>query len=196
MLCGLVIILRAIYPNIKFDETSLILFVIAILVLLMPKDFLERLQRLKIKDFFEIELQKLREKTERAERRVEERELPEVEFEGVSTEMLEKIEKIMGLDPRAAIVIISMEIEKSLKEIFEEFRISEGKRPLSVPRMARILAERQIIPHEVVSALTDFWSIRNKVIHEYRFKLSDEQLYDIIDLGLRILKLLSLRRRK
>ena len=196
------VILRALYPDVKFDETSLILFVIAILVLLVPKDFLERLQKLKIKDLIEIELQELKEKTEKAERAVEEqiertakeRMLPEVWLGFLSPEMMEKMEKIIEIDPKIAIIVISMEIERSLREILEEYGVSE--RPLSVRKMAKILAEKQLIPREVEEALTYFWNLRNRVIHEVRFEIPDEELYSIIDLGLRLLKLLSLRRRK
>ena len=195
IICGVVIVARAICPGLRFDNISLIIFMLGSIVILLPelRDIIGRVKKFKMGDF-EVELaEKLEElavKTDNAEIMAGERAKPEMIFHGINDEVVGKLAQASS-DPRAALLLIAIEIEQVVRSLAEQVDIQNSRRyPIS--KLLHLLAEKQVITPEVVPIFQDFWTIRNQVVHGHHFELSTGKLYELVELGVRILRLLSM----
>lgn len=195
VICISLIIIRAIWPNFKFDNISLILFVTCAIVLLFPElwELIRRVRKVRIGDF-EVEIgEKLKElatKTENVETNISEVSIKQAEYQGISDEVIGKFIQTSS-DPRAALLMVAIEIERTIRSISDKAKIPESRKPYPISRVITSLAKKEIINPNVVPIFKDFWAIRNKVVHGLHFELSSGKLYELIALGLRILRLLS-----
>lgn len=55
------------------------------------------------------------------------------------------------------------------------------------------LAKKDIISQEAYHLIRKFLELRNKAVHDYQFKIEASQIYEVVELGLRILKILSVK---
>lgn len=193
-LCALIIILRAWLPDFRFDETSLILFAIGVVVLVLFElgDIYSRV-RFKFRDI-EVELERrlaaLTVQTEEAERAMQETPPGEVEYRGLPVAVSNRLAEAAS-DPRAALLLVAIDIERAARELAESFGLPEATRPTSVLSVVRALTRQGVLPQEVQAAFMDFWAIRNQVVHGHHFELSEGRLFELVELGLRVLSLLS-----
>lgn len=194
-LCALIIGLRAWLPDFRFDETSLILFAIGVLVLVLPelRDIIYRLRRFKGLGF-ELELEPkvaaLTAKTQKAERVMEEAPTTELEYRRIPATVSSKLAEA-ATDPRAALLLLAIDIEQAARESAESFGLPEATRPLSAPALVRALFKKGVLIPETQAAFMDFWAIRNQVVHGQHFEVSEGRLFELVELGLRVLRLLS-----
>ncbi|KGL58419.1 hypothetical protein [Polaribacter sp. Hel1_85] len=108
-------------------------------------------------------------------------ETKETEFE-ISTELSTNILKL------------SIEIEKTLKEIYELGFHSEEKIPISVFKLIEKLNEGRIIDNETSDLLKSFWNLRNKTVHNHNFEIEKKEFISFTDVGIRILRILKIIR--
>jgi len=194
--CLAVVILRATLPNLKFDNVSLVLFVLGVIILLFPEihDLIRRIKRVKIGSF-EMELgEKLKELAARTDN-VEEKASNSPLKSHISPERDDEVIKRfinVSSDPRATLLLVAIEIEKSLRNLAEQAQVPEAKRFYSTTKLMNFLADKRMINPDVVPIFKDFWSIRNQVVHDHHFDLSSGKLYELTELGLRILRLLTI----
>lgn len=94
-------------------------------------------------------------------------------------------------NPRGILVSLAVEIEKVLRRIAEYYDIPEARKTTSPHKLMQIMVKRRIISEEIFPLFRDFWMIRNQAVHSAKFKISEEELYRLIDLGIRILRLLN-----
>ncbi len=190
---------RIIWPDIKFDSTSLYLFLFAAVVILIPDigDLISRIKKIKKGDL-EIELESkinaLADQTERTEEAIERSEEGEFEIEFIPDEHYGRILEYTK-DPRGGLVAIAVEIESTINRIARDYNISPKSRYLSPIKAVDQLDRKGILPSELPSLVRDFWTLRNRAFHSANFSLTDEQLYRLLDLGVRILDLLSVRKK-
>jgi hypothetical protein len=192
--CIGVIAARAIWPELRFDNISLALLVVAVVASLLPelRGALGRVKKVKVGDV-EVELgEKLKAlagKTEAVESSLaqEKRQpiIPEATDDEVSIWLTSA-----GSDPRAALLLLAIEIEKTARELATAAEIPQSSRPYPLSKQLAVLAERQVIDPRIVPLFQDFWSIRNSVVHGHHFELSEGKLYELVEFGLRILRLL------
>lgn len=192
-LCLLIIFLRIYYPNMNFDDTSLKLLLISIFLLIIPefRILLERIKKIKKGDFEVLlgEISKLEDKTSVAEATIgTEGTKSNIIYEDISSELKSKLIE-MASDPRGSLMMLAIEIEGKIRSLASMTDIEDVKRPGSVIQLLRIMTRQNIIPSEVMPIFQDFWKIRNKIIHE-GYKLENDNLYSLVDLGLRILRLI------
>lgn len=196
LLCALIIVVRVLWGNIRFDQTSLWIFIIAVIVILIPDigDLVARIRKVKKGDFeieFESRIAQLALNTEKAEEEAQETEIGEYLSEYSPLELRGRISEITR-DPRAGLVALAAEIEAALSILAERYNLrGKGKR---IPNRYIIteLARRGVVPKDLPVLFNDFWSIRNQAVHSITFQPSDQSLYEILDLGTRILRLLSI----
>jgi len=204
--CCSIIILRLIFPQFSFDNTSLILFGIAIIGFIIPNPDLlfNRAKKIKIWDF-EIELDKLNRETEKIERRIREKELKTPSISGLENSQNKRFRKriqnetIENSDLNFAfsdnlhtdILKISIEIEKILRVIYETNLDTKHDRPLSVYLLIKELKKNEIIDSEIMTLLNEFWSFRNQIVHSTTRVTTEEELLSFTDIGLRIIKILN-----
>ena len=55
------------------------------------------------------------------------------------------------------------------------------------------MVSEKILSKDILASFKDFWLIRNQVVHGTHFELSERQLYELVEIGVRILKLLTSR---
>jgi hypothetical protein len=183
-------------PNLRFDNVSLWLFVFAALVLLVPDigDILSRVRRIKKGDL-ELELEGRLDELARRTEAAEEKMGLEEELYAVA-DMREFRQRVAELarDPRGGLITVAVEIEAALRDLSERFGIAPRGRYLSAHRVVDELASRGLLPDELPGLFRDFWAVRNQAVHSLDYEPSPQQLYEILDLGIRILGLLNLRR--
>jgi uncharacterized protein YutE (UPF0331/DUF86 family) len=67
---------------------------------------------------------------------------------------------------------------------------------MSPIRAIDILVKKGFVPSKLNSLIRDFWVIRNQAVHHLEFQFTNQRLYRLLDLGIRILDLLSYRKPK
>lgn len=189
---------RIFWPDLRFDTTSLYLFLFAAIVILIPDigDLISRIKKFKKGDL-EIELESkinaLANQTEKTEEAIERSDEDEFEVEFIPDENYKRILDYTK-DPRGGLVAIAVEIESTINKIARDYQISPKSRYVSPIRAVEQLDGKGILPSELPALVRDFWTLRNKAFHSTDFSLNDEQLYRLLDLGVRILDLLSVRK--
>ncbi|WP_415345026.1 hypothetical protein [Clostridium perfringens] len=126
-------------------------------------------------------------KAEEAEKKINEENInSKVEYSGLDDATISNISQAIN-DPRGAIMIIAVEIEKKIRNL----ATSEGIqcRTLSINKMLIELETRGVLDIEVVDLFREFWKVRNTVVHG-RTDLDNESLYEIAEIGIKILKLI------
>ena len=195
------VVVRALWPDIRLDEISLMLFALAALALLSPDlaPIAGRIRRLKLWQI-EVELsEKIGELAQRAEVAAGEASahrgaaVPGIRA-GVPPEVAERLADAAA-DPRAGLLLVAIEIEQAIRGLAAQYGISAGVGRVSTRRTLRELATRGAVPREVVPLFEDFWQVRNEVVHGAGFKVPTGHLYELVDVGFRILELISLGER-
>jgi hypothetical protein len=199
IVCFLIIGIRAVFPDILFDTISLWLFLITVVVWLLPDfpEFLSRIKRFKKGDIeieFESRVSELAKKTEEIEEEVEkETEIiasNEIQYEGLSAETKSILSK-SAAHPRTALITLAVEIETELRNISEQNDISGYQKILNPSRLVQELVNRKILTTNVQALFKDFWTIRNQAVHGSNFEVSQDKLYELVELGIRLLKILK-----
>jgi len=197
ILAVLIIIVRAIWPEIKYDDTSFYLTLLVAVVLLIPDigNLVSRVKKFKKGDL-EIELEskidELAGKTEKAEEDIEVS-TEAYEFERIPNDLRNRIAEYTR-DPRGGLIAVAVEIESKIDEIARRYKIEKRPKYISPIKNIDEFTKRGIVPKELSTLIRDFWTIRNRAVHSTEFKLTNEHLYRLLDLGIRILDLLSLRK--
>lgn len=204
--CVGVIVARAALPELRFDNISLLLLVLVVIILLIPElpALMGRIRKLRVGDF-EIELdEKLTElaaKTDTVEAAVGEQaavlspdRLMESKF-AIATGIDSEVTKLMELpNPEAALVLIAAQIEKTIRILASETDLPELRYPRPFRQVLRVLVEKQLLNPDIFPLFQDFWAIRNRVVHGRHFEVSEGRLYELVELGFRILRLLAITR--
>ena len=195
ILCLLIIVIRIIWDNIKFDETSLWLFIIAVIVILIPDigDLFSRIKKFRKGDVeieFETRIAQLALNTEKAEETAEDITGAEYLSEFSPLELRERLADVTR-DPRAGLIALAVEIEAALAILSAQYGLRDKGQRVSVHHTVSELSRRGVLPKEIPSLLRDFWTIRNEAVHSISFQPSEKSLYEILDLGVRILRILS-----
>jgi hypothetical protein len=177
----------------QVDQTTVWLLLIALISLFLPQflDILKQARRLKTGPFemeLDASIQDLRTKTEAAEKAIEQVSPPAPS--GVT--LPENLSKRIGesaSNPRDLLLAISVEIEQKLKEIANLYKILP--QPTAQQVVRQLYEAGKVGIGEVYEAFHEFWEVRNMLVHGNSYRLSDKYLYETIELGLRVLKLLD-----
>ena len=193
ILCFLIIFLKTSWKNFVFDEISLWLFIIAVIVMLIPDigELINRIKKFKKGDLeidFEKHISSIVIQTDIAERKLEEAEIIK-EDRDIPKDVRAVLEE-SSRNPRGALITLGVEIEKVLEVLAAKYNITNKGRYFSPRFTLQRLVKIQIIPKEASELFLDFWEIRNQALHLARFKLDQDRLYELVVVGFRILKLL------
>lgn len=179
------------FPELTFDLISVSLLAIGTLALLIknPKKLFDKAKKIKLGSF-ELELQELNEETEKVEENLE------VETDGpvgLGAPAIDDNEELYQIsdDYSTDLIRLSVEIEKTLRIIFERHFKSTEKRPLSVGRMIEKLGTENVIDYDTNKLLRKFWNLRNELIHNHKFEIQKMEFIAFNDIGIRILKILK-----
>ena len=89
------------------------------------------------------------------------------------------------------IIKLSIEIEKTLRTIYEIHFQTEQNRPVAISKLINKLNEEKVINNDAFNLLKTFWEMRNKIIHDHNITFSDRDYMSFVDIGIRILKVLK-----
>ena len=189
--CISLVIIRFKYPNLKFDNITFNLILIAVIVLIIPdiKDLLLRIRKIKKGDFeaeFGEMISDLADRTSEAEESIEDKN--DITPADISDEFLKRF-SAAAADPRGAFLVLSIEIESRIRELVHKLNIPEVKKTMSLNKILDVLGEQEFIEKKLINATRRFWSIRNDIIHD-NYNTSSGTIYRLIDIGLDILRLL------
>ncbi|MCK4305415.1 MAG: hypothetical protein KAY24_14350 [Candidatus Eisenbacteria sp.] len=193
VLCGGLIVLRGMYQGFEFDNISLGLLVLAAILLVLgnPDEIRKRLKRLKVGSV-ELELhEQVRSLVKRAGDVVEE----ESVAQGPEALRLpdDVREKLVGdaENPRAVLLLLASEIEKRVVELSNKHEIlRSASKGVPVIGTVNILVQRGVLEGKALHLLQDFWNVRNRVVHSIDTSLSETELYGLVEVGIRIVRLL------
>ncbi len=190
LLCIALLILRIVFPGVKIDQTSiwLVILIVAIVLLPDPKDIFSRMRRFKKGDF-EIDFDARIHDLKRAVKETEDETSPDqlqLSAEGIPSDVMDRIEHSMS-EPRGALINIGVEIEKRLAELADQNEIKTPGRFFSPRRALEKLVGMQKLPPQALSLFLDYWAIRNDAAHMVGFDLDRDYLYELANLGLKIL---------
>ncbi len=194
----LAILARMLWPDLKFDEISLVLLVIGAIALLLTDidGVVSRIKKIKGGEFeieFDTVLTKLAGETEKLEQKIDEQQAKGLTVSVPATLRSEDLLRLTA-NPRGALVAVAVEIERAVRELAEYYAVPAAKKAISPVRVVDELVNRRYIPEELASLTRDFWVARNSAVHSIEFQPSSNQLYELLDLGLRLVRLLSIRR--
>lgn len=189
-LCLLVIIVRALFPEIVFDAISLALLAIGFVALFIPvpASMLTRTKRLKFGSF-EIELEELNAATEKLEEKIVAKETKSASISGFKQSSEYYYNPATAT--RMEIVKLSVEIEGAIRDIHQQAVKSQDKRPIAFNKTSDELLHKGVIDNETHDLIQKFWKIRSLAIHAHDFALNKQELVSFIDIGVRVLKILK-----
>ena len=104
-------------------------------------------------------------------------------------DIVRKIIGEAGRSPKAALIMLSAEIEKFATEFLATTGNLKGRRAISVRQAIQELHQSYGLPSHVLSSLEHFWEIRNRLIH--KGEGGEEEILRAIDSGISILKALQ-----
>ncbi|MCQ8894991.1 hypothetical protein NQT62_00885 [Limnobacter humi] len=194
--CVAIVIGRFVYPSLVYDSSSRDLILIAMLCILVPDlaKLISRVNKVKIGDK-EIELAEalddLAKKTEEAEEQLSKSE--DGGFKRATPEASPNIDKYLR-DPRGGLIAVAVDIEERVQTILTQNNLDTSRGYMSPMHAAELLARRGIVVRELPILMKDFWVVRNRAFHSSNVKLSEQDVYRLVDLGVRILELLAVTR--
>lgn len=194
LICIGIIGIRMKWPHLKFDNLSLYLLIISILLILFPdfKDLFSRLKKLRKGDLeleFGEKLSSLAKKTNEVENSLAIKEVSNIEYGEFKEETRKRLAQASS-DPRGALMVVGIEIESKIRKLAKEANIHNESKLPPLEKLLNRLEKEDIVLDELIHIIKEFWSIREKLIHEEHFDLSSGKIYEFTDLGLKILKLL------
>lgn len=219
LLCITVIILRMLFDNIRFDNTSLYILVLLIVTMLIPdlQELLLRIKRFRKGDF-ELELSEIVKELKDKVEEVEEKQIKdstkdtnelkknsdnstpkkanilketpgiyELETKEIKEDPFEEQIKNLIDYPVQLVIFISAEIEKRVRLLVLN---ESNKINLTHKAALKEAINRKIISKDIWILNEKFMKIRNYAAHGHNSEFNEIEIYEAIELGLRILKLL------
>ncbi|CAM1350170.1 conserved hypothetical protein [Tenacibaculum ascidiaceicola] len=180
-----------VFPKLTFDLISLSLLAIGTFAILInePEKLLKRTKKIKLGSF-ELELEELNKEIKKVEESLFVKADKAIGLGSPSIRNNEETYQITD-DYSMDLIRLSVEIEKTLRIIFEEhFKLSET-RPLSIMIMVEKLREGNVIDYDTAKSLQKFWKLRNELIHNHKFEIKKKDFIAFNDIGIRVLKILK-----
>lgn len=202
------LVLRALLPDLRIDEISIALLLLVALVLLVPDlaTIVDRLKKLKVGSVIELELgERVRQLDHNAERALQDvsagrlappaRKSPGAYLLAVPDDRPDRIAQRIAQsagDPRTALTVLSIELERALRQLAAKASLDPAQVALTpVPALLDHLLQSNVLPAQIAALYRDFWSLRNQVVHSAGHDVPAGQAYQLIDVGLKLLRLLD-----
>ncbi len=197
ILCTIFVVAGMLSPTMKIDSNAIWLIGIAAIVFVLPnlRSLMPYVKKIKIGDA-ELELREdisvLEREVERATDAVAEQS-GTTALKGSDNKAASDVEKVIeeaAKSPRAALLLLSAKIEEKLRRVLRDADI-DYQPVSSSTRLVELGVKHQIFPLEILSAIRDFASVRNRVAHGAAFDIDDSYILSIISLGTQLLNVIS-----
>jgi|GEM_PF-2562279 hypothetical protein len=194
------VVLRMFFPHLVFDSTSLILFAIAAIALLLPTllSLLPPLKKLKYGDF-EAEFNEAIKRLEQRVGEAEQAPAPEPPKQQTGGHPPMRGRYVKGFkDILAApgsntekILAAGILCEGMLSETARDLELTKGSQPRTPKAIVQALASHGFVSQAEQQAFDEFWKIRNAVVHGQGPPPNDEQTARLLDLLWRLVRTLA-----
>lgn len=188
-ICIILVILKMFNSELEIDNTSIYLVIVSIAIIVIPdlNQVIGRVSKVKTGELeLEFTIKSLSEDIEKVEQEVDNDD-DRIRYDGIDKETSDRFELISS-DPKLLIVAIGMEIEIRLRKILNE-TYGETYSRASVERMLKDITKTGILNNNQIGIYREFKIIRNKIVHgDDMNDISNENLYEFADLGIRVLK--------
>ena len=186
-----IIVLRALFPGLRFDYISLILLLIFFAILLFPymSDVIKRIREIegggiKLKLDPVKEVKKLNQETEEVINKLRDEGKSEYfKFPSIANTSPTAKRFLDVGETKAALLILSREIELRIRELA---RMNDMSMKHTLKKMLIGLVKLDILDQDVVSLFMHFQSVRNELIHNPAFDMREDELKKMIEIGLRL----------
>jgi hypothetical protein len=188
--CFVIIIARLIFPTLNFDSIALTLLGIAFLAIIIPHPdkIFERTKKIKFGSL-ELELTELYKTAKKVEKNLNEHEL---KFAGIAGhEHPYEFDYEITHDLPTEILKISIEIEKTLRTIYQMAFKTRENRPLEVSTLIDTLHEKNAIDYEPFRMLKQFFAFKSNIIYAEKYTVTDKEYLAFADIGIKVLKILK-----
>jgi hypothetical protein len=109
---------------------------------------------------------------------------------------IDDILRMLSINPRAALLLLSTKLEDRLKIQLQEANLQSDTNYVS-PRLAIDLAENaELLSGEAASTFRNFLLVRNKVAHDAAFDVDEATILTLVSIGIELLKIVSAKKRK
>lgn len=136
----------------------------------------------------EVELEELYKQTEKVEKDISDIGL---KFKGSKGEKEPlDFDYVITSDLPTEILKISIEIERTLRNIYDLTDSDKSQKPLVVSVLIETLRENKIIDLEQTKMLRQFWIFRNNIVHAVKYTVTEIEFLSFMDIGLKVLKIL------
>lgn len=197
-ICIVIVFARFVVPTLTFDQYSVYLILIAMLCILIPDlaKLIARIRKIKIGDK-EIDLgEEIDRVAEKADKIEEEVATPgSDQFERGEPGPPPHIERYLR-DPRGGLIAIAVDIEERVQKLVQMQNPIDSRRYISPMQGVEYLATQGLVSEELPMLMRDFWTVRNRAVHTSRIQVTEQDILRLVDLGVRILELLSIRKKK
>ncbi|WP_141396879.1 hypothetical protein [Clostridium tertium] len=198
IICFGLAIVNIFFKSLNIDNNSIYLIIIATTVLIIPdfRDLIYSIKKFKKGDLeleFDNKLSQLLNKAQKVEEKMDENDNEiKAEYSAMNEKLITNFAQAAS-DPRGAIMVIAAEIESRIRNLAESADITSSKR-IPLHRVLEELNKRKIVDYETISLFRDFWTMRNRVVHDLKgINLGQDRLYELAELGIRVLNLLPVR---
>lgn len=168
--------------------------VVVVVIIIFRREVSALLTRLRKAKFLggEVELDESLDRLERTAEALEEEATPTSQELVSSTadgsdDIVPKILEEASRSPKVALMLLSAELDRAIRELLASLGGEHRSRPLSSRKGLEELAQRTSLPDDTLRALNQFNEVRNLIVHG-RGQVSDDEILRAIDSGLVILK--------
>src|SRR5438874_2673186 len=162
--------LRLVFPEAQVDAVSVWLLAIAAAMFMLPEiqTVLPYIKRLRVGDT-EIELvEKLEKEVAKA--------TASVADQTPGATGVDDLLREAGRSPEAALLLLSSKLEQQVRQRLMEAGMPEAQTMMSLPVLLERGVERGLFSQSVLSAMRDFWAVRNDIAHGRAFAVSNSTL--------------------
>jgi len=190
-----IVILREIFPTLRFDGISLTLLGIAALAMVIPRliELLPPIKKAKYKEFeieFEKEIKALEHQVVEIEKEaVESEQQGTAKYPPLHTTYIDEYQSIISSkEPNIQKVLrAAILTENIVLQAAKDLNIALKNNVRAPSSIIRILFKEGFITQKEQSVFNSFWELRNKVIHGHLADLSDSQTTRIMSLLWRLI---------
>ena len=137
----------------------------------------------------ELELEELYKQTEKVEKTISDKGLKFKSSKGEKEPL--DFDYVITSDLPTEILKISIEIERTLRNIYDLTNFDKTQKPLAVSVLIETLRENKIIDLEQTKMLRQFWIFRNNIVHAVKYTVTEIEFLSFMDIGLKVLKILK-----
>jgi hypothetical protein len=192
--CLALVAARRVWPDFQIDALTVWLVVIAAVLFVLP-EVRSAMPYIKSVKVGEAEVQ-LRAQVAELGQQMDEAQatIAEKHPSGLSKHQVPDIGRLLQetcRDPRAALLLLSAQMEAFVERRLQEAGLPEGSRYTQLPHAVEAGVKAGLFPPELLLVCQHFWHIRSQVVHQGAFQADPGTTLALVSLGMELFKALT-----